>query len=160
MVLNESIIKKSLLILSIFINIYIFFTEVISCHLKKWNRRLPTSPYTEWQGKKLQIKMVQNWILYKKVHERICLSPDGVELGPPKIDMVVILYGTETANYTQFRAPFKNTYYFKKSCSKLNFIWKSPWAHMSIFPRSGATGLERLIWLLYYMVLKLQITII
>ncbi len=45
-----------------------------------------------------------------------------------------------------------------KSCSKLNFVQKSPRAHMSIPPQSGARGLERLIWLLYYMVLKLQIT--
>ncbi len=29
---------------------------------------------------------------------------------------------------------------------------------MSISPQSGARGLKRLIWLLYYMVLKLQIT--
>ncbi len=30
--------------------------------------------------KKLQIKVVQNWILYKKVPECICLSPPEVEL--------------------------------------------------------------------------------
>ncbi len=45
-----------------------------------------------------------------------------------------------------------------KSYSKLNFIQKSPRAHLSISPRSNARGLERLIWLLYYKVLKLHIT--
>ncbi len=32
-----------------------------------------------------------------------------------------------------------------KSCSELNFVQKSQWAHMSINPRSGARGLKRLI---------------
>ncbi len=27
---------------------------------KKWNRRSPTSRYTEWQEKELQIKVIQN----------------------------------------------------------------------------------------------------
>ncbi len=45
--------------------------------------------------KKLQIKVVWNWILYKKVHERICLSaatpsPSVVEFGARKLDMVEI----------------------------------------------------------------------
>ncbi len=31
--------------------------------------------------KKLHIKVVQNWISYKKIRERICLSPPGLELG-------------------------------------------------------------------------------
>ncbi len=39
-----------------FINFYkyiffVFFTGVISLHVKKWNKRLPASPYTEWQEK-------------------------------------------------------------------------------------------------------------
>ncbi len=54
-----------------------FITGVISPAQKKWNRRLPTSPYTEWQEKKLQIKFGQ-------VRERICLSPQGVKLGASK----------------------------------------------------------------------------
>ncbi len=45
-----------------------------------------------------------------------------------------------------------------KSCSELNFVQKSPWAHMSISHRSRAWELERLIWLKYYIVLKRQIT--
>ncbi len=55
------------------------------------------------KSKKLQIKVVWNGILYKKVLERICLSHPGVKLGPRKIDMDAILYCTETANYIQFR---------------------------------------------------------
>ncbi len=31
-----------------------------------------------------------------------------------------------------------------KSCSDFSFLQKTQWAHMSIFPRSGAMGLERL----------------
>ncbi len=38
--------------------------------------------------------------------------------------------------------------------------YKSPWAHMSIFPppQSGARGLKSLIWLKYYIVLNGQVT--
>ncbi len=55
--------------------------------------------------KKLQIKVIWNWILYKKVCERICLFP----LHPPwsqgarETDMVEILYWTEMVNYIQIR---------------------------------------------------------
>ncbi len=47
-----------------------------------------------------------------------------------------------------------------KSSSKLNFVQKSSQAHMSIplHPKSGARGLDRLIWLKYNFALKLQIT--
>ncbi len=41
-----------------------------------------------------------------------------------------------------------------KSCSKLNFVQESPRAHMSIFPWSGARGLERLARLEYYSIGK------
>ncbi len=34
--------------------------------------------------KKLQIKVVWDWISYKKVPERICLSPPGVDLESSK----------------------------------------------------------------------------
>ncbi len=34
--------------------------------------------------KKVQMKVVQNQILYKKVRERMCLSRPGVELGVSK----------------------------------------------------------------------------
>ncbi len=35
-------------------------------------------------SKKFQIKVVRNWISSKKVRERVCLSPCGVELGCSK----------------------------------------------------------------------------
>ncbi len=47
----------------------------------------------------------------------------------------------------------KSTHYIEKasnkSCSELNFVQNSPWAHMSISPQNGARALERLIWLCY-----------
>ncbi len=46
--------------------------------------------------KKLQLKVVENWIPFKKVSERTYLSPSKVEeLGAPKIDMFQILYCAE-----------------------------------------------------------------
>ncbi len=45
-----------------------------------------------------------------------------------------------------------------KSCSELNCVRKSPRAHMSISPRSGARGLEKLIWLKYNIILKRENT--
>ncbi len=41
-----------------------------------------------------------------------------------------------------------------KSCSKLNFVQKSPRAHMSIFSMSGAWGLQRSVHLKCYSVQK------
>ncbi len=52
----------------------------------------------------------------------------------------------------------KNTHYVKnasnKSCCELNFVQKSQQAHMCIFPRSVARGLQRLPSLKYYNVQK------
>ncbi len=57
--------------------------------------------------------------------------------------------------------PQKILILWKKGLSKnfleLNCPQKNHWAHVSIFPRSGATRLERLIWLKYYNVQKRQI---
>ncbi len=62
--------------------------------------------------------------------------------------MVVILFGTETANYIQFRLLPKIRITSKKasneSCSKLNFEQKSPRAHMSISPRSRARAPQKI----------------
>ncbi len=43
---------------------------------------LPKLPIT---SKKLQIKVIWNWIFSKKIHKRICLSAEGVELWGSKI---------------------------------------------------------------------------
>ncbi len=37
-----------------------------------------------------------------------------------------------------------------KSCSKLNFLQKRQWAHMSTTTRSGTRGIERLLCLKYF----------
>ncbi len=42
----------------------------------------------------------------------------------------------------------------RKSCSELNFLQKSPWAHMSISPRSRTRGLQRFVFSKYYNILK------
>ncbi len=65
------------------------------------------------RGKKLKIKVVQNRILSKKVHERICLSLPGVELGARKIGMFEVLFCRETANYRLNAA--KNTHHTERS---------------------------------------------
>ncbi len=45
-----------------------------------FNLGLNAAKNTHGIKKKLQIKVVQNWISYKKVRECMCLSPPGVEL--------------------------------------------------------------------------------
>ncbi len=44
--------------------------------------------------------------------------------------------------------------YKYKSCSELNFLQKKSWTRMSISPRSGTKGLQRLAFLKYYNALK------
>ncbi len=44
-------------------------------------------------------------------------------------------------------------------CSELNFVRKYPRAHVFICPWRGARGVEKLIQLKYYVVLKRRITI-
>ncbi len=137
-----------------------FFTGIISDHIKK-NRRFPTSSYFEWQEKKLQIKVVQNWISYKNVHERICPSPYGAELGASKdwYGCYMVLKLQIAFNLCLLpKICITSKKASHKSCSELNFVQKSPRVHMSISPQSGARALERLIWLLYYTILKLQTT--
>ncbi len=48
-----------------------------------FNLRLSAAKNTYYIEKKLQVKVVQNWISYKKVRERVCLyhSPSPSELG-------------------------------------------------------------------------------
>ncbi len=100
--------------------------------------------------KKLKIKVVQNWISYKKVHERICLSPPGMEPGGSKDSHLwkIIMYKNGEVDSVWGSTPPKIRIASKKalnkSCSKLNFIQESPRAQMSIFPpASGARVLER-----------------
>ncbi len=70
--------------------------------------------------KKLQIKVVRNRILSKKVHERICLLPPGMELGAQKIGKFEVLFWRETVNYIQFRAHCCQKY----ASHQKTFKWK------------------------------------
>ncbi len=78
--------------------------------------------YTSNQ-KKLQIKVVRNWILYEKVHQRICLFPSWS--GARRLDMVELLFCSEMAKYIQFRAQHCQKYASNqksKNCWEWNFI--------------------------------------
>ncbi len=85
--------------------------------------------------KTLQIKVVQIWILYKKVHGRICQSASWVELGSFTDQYVwnFIMYRNGKLDSLSRHNIAKNTHYIKKvsnkSCSELNFIQKSPRVH-------------------------------
>ncbi len=75
----------------------------------------------------------------------MCILPPGVELGGLKDwcfkDYIVLkweirfIFRLNTAEITNYIKSCSN-----KSCFELNFVQKSPWAHMSIFPTSGAWG--------------------
>ncbi len=122
--------------------------------------------------KMLQIKIVEHYTSYKKVGGRIRLcpppwggarglprlsslkyynvlkqesrftygayveSPTGVELAVQKESRFT--YWLNTAKITNYIKKFSN-----KSCSELNFVQKSQWAHMSISNRIGARGFKR-----------------
>ncbi len=76
-------------------------------------------------------------------------TPTGqkIEFSTFLYQVIEILYCTKTANYflglntAEIRILLKKA--SNKSCSELNFIQKSPRAHMSISPQSGARGLKR-----------------
>ncbi len=116
--------------------------------------------------KKLQIKVVRNWILYKKVRERCVYLPPpligarGLErLIWLKYNIVLKRENTFTSGLNtlpKIRIASKKA--SNKSCSELNFVQKSPQAHLAIFLQSGARGLERLIWLKYNTLMKRQNT--
>ncbi len=90
-----------------------------------------------------------------------CHTPSLVCWTLPKLPLILIPKNGKSRFNLGVNA-VKNTHYIKrisnKSCSELNFVKESQWAHMSIFPQSGARGFERLIWLKYYILLTLQIT--
>ncbi len=109
--------------------------------------------------KKLQIKVVWNWISYKKVPKSICLSPHRVELGARKTDMVEIWYSTEMEKYIQFGAQScqKYTSHEKKFQIKVVRNWilyKKVLEHICLSLPHPRVELEWLIWLKYDIVLK------
>ncbi len=84
--------------------------------------------------KKLQIKVVRNWILYKKVTERICLSPPRVEPAVSKDQYIwnLIMYKNGKLDSlwgsTMPKICISSKKASNKSCSELNFVQKSQWA--------------------------------
>ncbi len=104
-------------------------------------------------SKKLQIRVVQNSILYEKVCKRIYVSPTEVERGDSKDQYIwnLIMYGNENlgslhgSTLSKIRMVSKEA--SNKSCLELNFVQKSVDAHMSISPRSEARGLQKIhVW--------------
>ncbi len=108
----------------------------------------------------VQIKVVENWILYKKVNGRICLSFPGVKLGASKdchLLNIITYWNKKVNSFSGWTLPklrniTRNA--SNKSCWALNFVQECQQANMSIFLKSGAMGLERLICFKYYIVLK------
>ncbi len=93
----------------------------------------------------IQIKVVENWILYNKVSRHTCLSLPRVELGVRKIDVSnIILYWNGKVDSLQgsalpkIRITSKNT--SNESFWAINFIQKSQWSHMFVSTGSGARG--------------------
>ncbi len=99
----------------------------------------------------------------KKISGRSCLSPPRVELGGLKDWYVskIILYWKgkvdSFAGWTLPKLPIISKNCSNKSIWALHFKQKSQWAHMSISPTSGATGLERLVCFKDYIVLKWKV---
>ncbi len=106
----------------------------------------------------LQIKIVEPWILYKKVSARICLSPPGVALEDSK-DWHLLKYYNVQKRESRFPLGFNgqkkciiSKHALNKSCWALNSVQKSQWAHMCTSLQSGARGLQRPICFKYYIV--------
>ncbi len=95
----------------------------------------------------LQTKVVQDWIFYEKFSECIPLSPPGVELGSSKDfhfwNIIMYWNGKEDSLkgwMLMQKIPMISKHALNKNCSELNFVQKTQWTHISIFPRSGARG--------------------
>ncbi len=82
--------------------------------------------------------------MYEKITGHSYLSHPGVELGGLKDWYVskIILYWNgkvdSISGWTLPKLPIISKNYSNESCWELNFVQKSQWAHMSIFPRSRA----------------------
>ncbi len=85
--------------------------------------------------KKLQIKVVRNWISYKKVRECIRLSLPGVGLVGLK-DWYgwnsILYWNTFNLGLNTARNTHRIKKVLNKNCSELNFVQKSSQTHMSI----------------------------
>ncbi len=96
----------------------------------------------------VRIKVVQNWISYKKVNGCTCLSPPGVELPGLKDGYVsdIILYRSgkiySLSGWTLPKLSIILENAPNKSCWAIHFVQKSQWTHVPISLRSGARELE------------------
>ncbi len=111
-----------------------------------------TQPKIRILRKKVQIKVVRNYFLQKSPQEHI-LSLLRVELGGLE-RLICLKYDIVLKCQIAFNLGLsvaKNTQHTKKasikSSSELNFVQKSPRAHMFISSKSGTRGLERSLWL-------------
>ncbi len=107
-----------------------------------------TLPKYALYPKMLKIKLIELWILYKKVSGRICQSPPATphphKLGVPKIAIfwnIITFKNVEVYSLWGWMLPkiciiSKNA--SNKSCWALNCVRKRPRTHMSISPQSGA----------------------
>ncbi len=91
--------------------------------------------------KKPQVKVVWNWISYKKVREHIGLSLPWLDLGSSKgFQRSGCLKSFNVQKYeirfTLALSAANNTHYIKKasnkSCSELNFVQKSQWTRICL----------------------------
>ncbi len=108
----------------------------------------------------LQAKIVQNYNSCKKLNGRISLSPTGVELqGSKDCHFWNIIILEWEGRFTLGLNAAKNTDYIKKYFKQKLFRIKFPTKNLvnaciSISPRSGAKGFERLPFLKYYDVME------
>ncbi len=69
--------------------------------------------------------------------------------------VLIEYYGTNIRKWEKLqKLPILSKNASNKSCSQLNFLQISQWAHISITIKSGASGLQKLIGLKYYNVLE------
>ncbi len=114
--------------------------------------------------KKLQIEVVRNCSLYKKVCEGICLFLARVELGALKdwYSLNMILYWNGKIHSIEGSMLHKTMHHTKKSFKYklfgIELRTKKFTSAYVYFPQSGARGFEKLKQMKYYTVLKWQIT--
>ncbi len=132
-------------------------------NLSRFTLGLKATKNTHCIKKKLRIKVVKNWILYKKFRERICLFPPWVELRASNDQYIWNLFmyrngkldSLQGSPLSRIRIVSKKA--SNKSCSELNFVQKSTLGHMSISLKSGARGLQRSVCLKSFNVQKWEI---
>ncbi len=135
------------------------------CHTLKWESRFflgpDTAKITNYIKQLIvQMKIIENWISYRKVSGRTYLSPPGMELVGLKdwyVSNIILYWSGKVDSFLGWRLPKSKI--ISNNCSnknrtELNFVQKSHRAHMTISRRSGAKRFERLSSLKYYNALR------